>query len=73
MNKILLIFLFVAGLIAYVNAAYVVVNVGGLKGENIFIPQTVFANVGDNVNIIIMLCHLFLRRAFEFYKKSAER
>ncbi|GBB87990.1 hypothetical protein RclHR1_01450018 [Rhizophagus clarus] len=49
MNKHLLIFLFVAGLTTYVNAAHVNVSVGGPNGENIFLPKTVYATVGDKV------------------------
>lgn len=52
MNKTLN-FLFLTVLIAYIHADKVIVNVGSLKGENIFVPQTVNAKVNDKVNIII--------------------
>ncbi|GES99194.1 hypothetical protein RCL_jg9307.t1 [Rhizophagus clarus] len=49
MNEISIVYLFLLGIIAYVHAIDINVNVGGPNGEIIFDPQTVSANVGDNI------------------------
>ncbi|GBB95641.1 hypothetical protein RclHR1_25850001 [Rhizophagus clarus] len=49
MSKIPVVYLFLLGVIAYVHAANINVVVGGPNGENIFNPQTVSANIGDNI------------------------
>ncbi|CAB4417675.1 unnamed protein product [Rhizophagus irregularis] len=49
MNKIFAVYLFLLGLIIYVHAADVMVNVGNAKGENVFEPANISANPGDNV------------------------
>jgi hypothetical protein len=51
MNKTLVLFLILAGLAAFINAADVPVQVGGDNGENIFVPDTIMAAPGDNVCI----------------------
>lgn len=52
--KMLLNFLFLTVLITCIHATKVIVSVGGLKGENIFVPQIIHARVNDQVNIIII-------------------
>lgn len=49
MNKTLSIYLFLLGIIIYAYAADIMVEVGGPKGKNAFIPNVVLATVGDNV------------------------
>ncbi|PKY40753.1 hypothetical protein RhiirA4_454192, partial [Rhizophagus irregularis] len=49
MNKIFPVYLFLLGLIIYVHAADVMVNVGNAKGENIFEPAKILALPGDNI------------------------
>ena len=49
MNKVFAVFLFLSGLIAFANAEDIKVSVGGLNGENVFVPQTIMAAPGDNV------------------------
>ncbi|RGB23799.1 hypothetical protein C1646_773988 [Rhizophagus diaphanus] len=49
MNKIFAIDLFLLGLIIYVHAADIMVNVGNAKGENVFEPAKVMASPGDNI------------------------
>ena len=53
MNKALALFLFLAGIIAFAQAADVAVNVGNAKGENVFEPAMIMAAPGDNVSIAI--------------------
>ncbi|PKC66214.1 hypothetical protein RhiirA1_535783 [Rhizophagus irregularis] len=49
MNKTLSIYLFLLGIIIYAYAADIMVEVGGPKGKNAFIPNVVLATVGDNI------------------------
>ncbi|CAG8598375.1 5392_t:CDS:2 [Rhizophagus irregularis] len=49
MNKNFAVYLFLLGLIIYVHAADVMVNVGNAKGENVFEPAKILALPGDNV------------------------
>ncbi|RGB21576.1 hypothetical protein C1646_777695 [Rhizophagus diaphanus] len=49
MNKIFAVYLFLLGLIIYVHAADVMVNIGGAKGENVFEPESIVAMPGDNI------------------------
>jgi hypothetical protein len=51
MNKTLTVYLFFLILFTHTHAVNINVKVGGEGGENIFNPQTVLANVGDNVCI----------------------
>jgi plastocyanin len=60
MNKIFAMHLLLLGLIIYVHAADIMVNVGNAKGENVFEPAKVMANPGDNVCITIFLFIFFL-------------
>ncbi|CAG8726170.1 17119_t:CDS:2, partial [Rhizophagus irregularis] len=45
----LLNFLFLTVLITCIHASKVIVSVGGLKGENIFVPQIIHARVNDQI------------------------
>src|SRR5436853_92877 len=55
MNKALALFLFLAGVVAFVQAADVAVSVGNAKGENVFEPAMISAAPGDNVSISNLL------------------
>lgn len=59
MNKNFAVYLFLLGLIIYVHAADVMVNVGNAKGENVFEPAKILALPGDNVCITIFLFIFF--------------
>ncbi|RGB23798.1 hypothetical protein C1646_821942 [Rhizophagus diaphanus] len=49
MNKTLSVYLFLLGIIIYAHAADIIVEVGGPKGGNAFIPKVILATVGDNI------------------------
>ena len=71
MNKAIALFLILAGLISFVSAADIVVNVGTKDGKNLFEPDTVNAAMGDNVcTTIFTLCYLICQRSFLFTKTS---
>ncbi len=53
MNKAIVVFLLLAGLIALANAETIKVNVGTLDGKNLFDPDFVNAAIGDIVCTVI--------------------
>src|SRR5439155_6117804 len=67
MSKVLSVLLFLAGLIAFVHAEDVIVNVGGPAGENIFDPTFVLAFPGDTVCIEIFIYFFVLSFMFKSF------